>query len=362
MYDTYRAHRTAARRRRKRKYRILGIAIMAVAVVVAILSDIHKPDIVYDVVEVQAGQEVPSPDIFLKKEGYKLEYENPEGVASIVQVPGDHEVKLRNRLSVYESVLSVKDTLPPTISGVADIIIPIGDGVSYLSGVSVTDNALAEPVLEVDTSAVRLDVVGSYPVVYKATDASGNSTTATIKLTVREKTHEEKSRDRLDTLADAALLTCVDDEMTDYDKLWSIFCYISSHISYVDDAETMDEVQEGINGLIKGTGSCFTYFASMKAMLERAGFDTIDVIRDNTVKEGQHFWSLVKYQGEWYHIDATPRGPEDGREHMVFLLTDGQVAAMNEAYRNYWAYDTADYPESGAESPYHGEPLPSMEN
>ena len=362
MDDRYRRHRAAVNRRRKRNRRVAGIAVMAVALIIAFFSDIHKPDIVLDAVEIEAGKESPSPDIFLKKDGYKLEYEDPEEVAYISGIPGDHEVKLRNRLRVYESVLSVKDTQPPVISGAKDITIPVGDGVSYLSGVGVADNALAEPELEVDTSAVKIDAVGSYPVVYKAYDASGNSSSVTVTLTVRDKTREEKSKERLDELADSALLSCVKDGMTDYEKLWSIFCYISEHISYVDDAETMDETEEGINGFIKGTGSCFTYFASMKAMLERAGFDTINVTRDKTVKEGQHFWSLVKYEGEWYHIDATPRGPEDGREYLIFLLTDEQISAMNAAYGNYWAYDKTEYPGSGAVSPYRGEPLPSMDN
>lgn len=362
MDDRYRRRRAAVRRRQKRNRRIAGIAVMAVALITAFFSDIHKPDIVLDAVEIEAGKESPPPDIFLKKDGYKLEYENPEEAASIAGIPGDHEIKLRNRLRVYESVLSVKDTQAPVISGAKDIIVPVGDGVSYLSGVSAADNASAEPELEVDASAVKLDVPGSYPVVYRAYDASGNSSSVTVTLTIREKTAEEKSKERLDGLADAALLSCLTDQMTDYEKLWSIFCYISEHISYVDDAETMDEVEEGINGFVKGTGSCFTYFASLKAMLERAGFKTVDVTRDKTVKEGQHFWSLVKYQGEWYHIDATPRGPEDGREHLVFLLTDGQMAEMNAAYGNYWAFDSSAYPVSGTVSPYHGELLPSMEN
>ena len=166
------------------------------------------------------------------------------------------------------------------------------------------------------------------------------------------------SRDRLYALADAALASCVTDDMSDYDKLWAIYCYISQNIAYVDDAETTDEVEEGINGFVKRKGSCFTYFAAMKAMLEREGFQTTDVVRDNEKKEGHPYWSLVKYEGEWYHIDATPRGPEDGREHLVFLLTDAQIALMNAAYNNYWAYQKEAYPASGLVSPYHDEPLP----
>lgn len=345
------------RRRRQARRRIVLAALIALAVIVVAVVLIYKPDIALDRITIEAGGVLPNASVFSKKPDVALEYE--EGTIDRVDpgTPGDYPVVVRKGRHRYNVILQVVDTQAPTIVGARDIVVPIGDGVSYQQDVHVSDNASAKPELEVDTSAVSLSKVGEYPVIYTARDASGNSSSVTVTLTIRDKTPEEKSRDQLFALADGALAACVTDSMSDYERLWAIFGYISGHITYVDNAESDDEVAEGINGFVKRSGSCFTYFASMKAMLERAGFETVDVVRDNTKKEGHHYWSLVKYQGQWYHIDATPRGPEDGREHLVFLLTDSQILEMNANYGNYWAYDTKEYPASGTVSPYRGEPL-----
>ena len=349
--------RSSRERARRRSRRIAVAALVAFALIAAAVAIIYKPDIAKESVQIEAGEDIPSAAAFLKNDGREIGYDSDMSVVD-TRCPGEYAVKLRSGRHVYDAVLIVTDETPPVIVGAADITVPVGESVSYKEGVTVTDNASAEPVLDIDASAVKLREVGKYPVIYTAADASGNSSSVQIILTVRAKTPEELSREELDRLADAALARCIRDGMSDYERLWAIFCYISANISYVDDAESMDEVAEGINGFNKHRGSCFTYFASMKAMLERAGFETVNVVRDNSKKEGRHFWSLVKYQGQWYHIDATPRGPEDGRERLVFLLTDSQIVEMNAAYRNYWAYDTKNYPASGTVSPYKGEALP----
>ena len=59
-----------------------------------------------------------------------------------------------------------------------------GKTVSYKKGVTVSDNVDKDIELEIDSSKVNLNKVGSYKVVYKATDKAGNTTKKEIKVTV----------------------------------------------------------------------------------------------------------------------------------------------------------------------------------
>ena len=75
----------------------------------------------------------------------------------------------------------VPDTESPIFEGLCDKEVYVGETVSYKKGVSVSDNVDEEVSMEIDASAVNLDVPGEYPVVYSATDLAGNNTTETIQ-------------------------------------------------------------------------------------------------------------------------------------------------------------------------------------
>ena len=81
----------------------------------------------------------------------------------------------------------VNDTKAPVIEGAKDLEVYTDSTVSYKAGVTVTDDMDTKPALTIDNSKVNLSKPGVYEVVYTATDASGNSTSVTIKLTVKAK-------------------------------------------------------------------------------------------------------------------------------------------------------------------------------
>ena len=73
------------------------------------------------------------------------------------------------------------------IEGVKDITAYIGETVSYKKDVTVTDNMDQNPTLDIDNSKVNLNKAGTYEVVYTATDSAGNTSSASSKITIKEK-------------------------------------------------------------------------------------------------------------------------------------------------------------------------------
>lgn len=90
----------------------------------------------------------------------------------------------KNTLYAYLTV-ELPDTVPPVISLPSQIVYAQA-GAENLDllreGVTVTDNRDDAPTLTVDDSGVTWDTSGTYTVTYTATDASGNSSTATRTL------------------------------------------------------------------------------------------------------------------------------------------------------------------------------------
>lgn len=80
-----------------------------------------------------------------------------------------------------------KDTTPPVINGTKNFIVDKdSEKPNWLQGVTATDNKDTNPALTVDDSAVKMDTLGTYDLVYKAVDASGNEATKTVTVTVVE--------------------------------------------------------------------------------------------------------------------------------------------------------------------------------
>lgn len=199
----------------------------------------------------------------------------------------------------------IADTTPPVITGVQDQTVYVGDTISYKHGVTVTDDKDTDVELVVDNSGVDLETPGTYTVVYLATDAAGNQTTATAEIRVLPKDTDMASYEKKIELADEALAECWDSTDSEVEQLRSIYNYVRENMSYTGDSDKNDETGEAIRGFTEGVGDCFTYFAMLKVMMEEAGFETLDVQRVGG--STHHFWSLVQVEGEWYHIDACPR-------------------------------------------------------
>ena len=99
-------------------------------------------------------------------------------------------VRLTDRYGNYRDITSeltvIVDTEAPVIHCGEPITVISGHATDYLNGITVTDDYDPYPKLTVDSSQVRLDTPGTYPIIYTATDASGNVSNAEAVLYILE--------------------------------------------------------------------------------------------------------------------------------------------------------------------------------
>ena len=93
---------------------------------------------------------------------------------------------------------------PPTINGVTDKTVTVGDTIDYMAGVTATDGKGADITssVQVDSSAVNTGAAGTYQAAYKVTDANGYTGSATSNVTVNEKPKEEPKEEPKQEAAD----------------------------------------------------------------------------------------------------------------------------------------------------------------
>lgn len=109
----------------------------------------------------------------------------------VVTDDAGNETKVPVKISVINS---------PTINGVTDKTITVGDTIDYMAGVTATDGKGADITssVQVDSSAVNTGVAGTYQAAYKVTDANGYIGSATSNVTVNEKPKEEPKQEAAD--------------------------------------------------------------------------------------------------------------------------------------------------------------------
>lgn len=109
----------------------------------------------------------------------------------VVTDDAGNETKVPVKISVINS---------PTINGVTDKTITVGDTIDYMAGVTATDGKGTDITssVQVDSSAVNTGVAGTYQVAYKVTDANGYIGSATSNVTVNEKPKEEPKQEVVD--------------------------------------------------------------------------------------------------------------------------------------------------------------------
>lgn len=105
----------------------------------------------------------------------------------VVTDDAGNETKVPVKISVINA---------PTINGVTDKTITVGDTIDYMAGVTATDGKGADITssVTVDSSAVKTDTAGSYQATYKVTDQYGLTSSATSNVTVNNKPQEDSNQ------------------------------------------------------------------------------------------------------------------------------------------------------------------------
>lgn len=256
-----------------------------------------------------------------------------------------------DHISPADPVISTVDTTPadrtsPVLAGIHDITIYQGDTISYLSGITATDDIDANPSITVDNSAVDLSRPGEYTVIYTATDTSGNSSQEMATVTVMEKQEGFVDLDTIYAAADAKLEEIIRDNATTEQKIHDIYAWARLNLSYGGHSDRTDWRQTAYVMLTEGKGDCYGFWAVTKLLFERLEIPNIDVRKvKNTVDDTDHFWSLVSLDGgeTWYHFDSTPRY---GEGDDFCLVTDAFIDAYSDSHEGSHNRDKSLYPET----------------
>ena len=251
------------------------------------------------------------------------------------------------------SVITVwVDKEPPVISGTKNKTVTVGGSVSYRSGVTVTDNKDEDPTLEIDNSKVDLNTVGTYEVTYTATDKSGNVSTETITVTVKEKPPvlpQEISEATVNALAQEVLGRITNSSMSKMDIAFAIYRWTNTNIGYTGSSDKSNWTNGAYQGFTKKAGDCYTYFAVAKALFNVAGISNVDIVKSDT-SHSRHYWSLIDVGSGWYHVDCTPR---KGSGDLFFMVTDAELEAYSSTHSNSHIFDGSLYPARATSSVQH---------
>ena len=266
-----------------------------------------------------------------------------EGVQEVVLILEDSS---GNQTELSANLTVEPDREAPVIIGAKDIQVYQGEAVFYRNGITVVDGQDKSPRLTVDNSRVDLSAPGTYPLVYIASDASGNERRVEVAVTVLEKQHQTVAVEVIYEAVDQLLGEIITDGMTKREQVVAIYDWMRDHLWYFPNSDKSDYLQGAYVMMKERHGDCFNYFALAKLMFERLGIDNIDVRKvKNYEGDVDHFWSLVSLDGgkTWYHFDATPcNGPGDE----FCLVTDAFLDAYSVTHNNTHNRDKSLYPST----------------
>lgn len=257
---------------------------------------------------------------------------NNAGTQTVIIVAVD----IKGNRTEKSTALTLKaDNAPPTIYGVHDQVVYVDEAVSYLSGISASDDVDGDISVKVDAGSVNIHAVGKYTVTYSATDIAGNRAEAVSTITVVKRTVSEET---VMSLANAVVQGIITDNMTGLEKVTAIYRWIRSNVDYVDSSEKDDWLRGAYAGLHDHRGDCYTYQMTSKALLDAAGIE--NKLIDTVPLRYLHCWNLVNIGDGWYHFDTTPRvGGFNG-----LYLDDTELMAYSKSHSNSHIYDHDKFP------------------
>ena len=184
-------------------------------IVVQTNNPLHMSDIITEVTELSGNIDASFKDKPKTESTDSTEKtdstESTEGSATGVIAVGGCNLKHNDEITYtksgdYDNTITVSDDNgnttsvdvkisvidAPSINGISDKTVTVGDTIDYLSGVSASDGKGTDITgsIEVDSSKVDINTPGTYQITYKVTDSYGFSTGANCNITVNEKKEE----------------------------------------------------------------------------------------------------------------------------------------------------------------------------
>ena len=239
-----------------------------------------------------------------------------------------------------------KDSVAPVIEGTKNIEAFVGDPIRYRTDVTVTDDLDPKPELDIDTSAVNLNEAGTYDVVYRAKDFSGNTTEVTIKLTLTKKPKTYVDPATVEAEAKKVLAKITKSGMSDMEKALQITWWVRYNINYVAKADNSSWTRAAYDGLVKRQGNCYNFAMTAKALFDAAGIENMIITREPFIYHG-HYWNYINIDGEWYHCDSTPRKKYNS---YFFMYTTKELKNFWHNGWNGYNFKEEKYPKSATKS------------
>lgn len=191
-------------------------------------------------------------------------------------------------VTIATAELVVKpNTDPPTFSGMKAISTAKNTTPNYRAGVKAYDKRDGYVDFTYDASKVNLAKAGTYYVTYSAKDKDGNLGTYRRTVVVE---HDQSDTDAL-VLEEIAKCGTSDPER--------IRDYVRKSIRYNTDWGGSDPVWYGFT---QRKGNCYVHAQCLYVMLRHHGYQA-QIIHTT---DSSHYWVIVKINGVWWHIDATP--------------------------------------------------------
>lgn len=184
-------------------------------IVVQTNNPLHMSDIITEVTELSGNIDASFKDKPKTESTDSTEKtdstESTEGSATGVIAVGGCNLKHNDEITYtksgdYDNTITVSDDNgnttsvdvkisvidAPSINGISDKTVTVGDTIDYLSGVSASDGKGTDITgsIEVDSSKVDINTPGTYQITYKVTDSYGFSTGANCNVVVNEKKEE----------------------------------------------------------------------------------------------------------------------------------------------------------------------------
>jgi len=254
-----------------------------------------------------------------------------------------------NSFSSAALITVIHDEEPPVLLGVRPLSVFAESTISYRSNVIITDNKDPFPVLSIDSSAVDLTSPGTYPVVYKGTDAAGNTATMETTITVGEKPDNLVDAETIYAEADKLIAKIIKEDMTVREQVKAIYVWVLNHCWYTNKTDKTDYMQTAYHMMTKGNGDCFGFYSVTRLLFERLNIPNLTIQRmPNNYRRSTHYWSMVSVDGgeTYYHFDSCPH-PEPG--HVMCLVTDATLEWFNGHNPYYYYYDKTLYPATPKE-------------
>lgn len=125
------------------------------------------------------------------------------------------------------------------------------------------------------------------------------------------------------------------DQMTDYQKIQSIYSYICDHVRYDGEDETTLKYT-AYSALTRGTAVCQGYALLLYRMLREAGFSTRIIAGTATASGENHAWNIVQLGDRYYYLDSTWDAGSSWRDYFL-CGKDGFLG--HEAWSDYTTTD-----------------------